>query len=75
MRDPDGPMLKDLPAEFRALLDYCQRIEFEAEPDYERIETMLLLVKERNNLGDTFDWPLRPAIVKEEVFPPHPAIE
>jgi hypothetical protein len=23
MRDPDGPMLKDLPAEFRALLDYC----------------------------------------------------
>lgn len=58
MRDPDNPLLKDLPLEFRSLLSYAQSLEFEAEPDYERIETILTLVKEKNSLGDTFDWPI-----------------
>jgi hypothetical protein len=57
MRDPvsNAELTKDLPSEIKALLQYAQSLDFEAEPDYERIETMLNLIKEKSRLGDTFD--------------------
>ena len=60
MRDPDNFLLKEVPSELRSLLDYSQKLAFDAQPDYERIETILYLLKERNNLGDGLDWPLLP---------------
>ena len=53
MRDPDGPLLKDVPLELRSLLTYAQNLDFEAEPDYERIETILTLIKEKNKFTDS----------------------
>jgi hypothetical protein len=61
MRDPDGPLLKDLPLELRSLLTYAQTLDFEAEPDYERIETILTLIKEKNGLGDDLNLPKSPS--------------
>jgi hypothetical protein len=58
MRDPTNFLLKDVPLEFRSLLDYAQNLSFDAAPDYERIETILYLVKERNDLGDDIQWPI-----------------
>ena len=56
MRDPEGVLCKDLPLEFRSLLTYAQELEFEEEPDYERIETIFTLLKEKNRLGDSFEF-------------------
>jgi hypothetical protein len=61
MRDPDGPLLKDLPLELKSLLTYAQTLDFEAEPDYERIETILTLIKEKNSLGDDLNLPKSPS--------------
>ena len=56
MRDPDGLLCKGLPTEFRTILQYCQSLAFETEPDYERIETLLTLIKERHGFDDTCSW-------------------
>jgi hypothetical protein len=53
MRDPDGPLLRDIPLELRSLLTYAKNLDFEEEPDYERIETILTLIKEKNKLTDS----------------------
>jgi hypothetical protein len=57
MRDPDGPLLRDIPLELRSLLTYAKNLDFEAEPDYERIETILTLIKEKNKLTDSLYLP------------------
>jgi hypothetical protein len=31
-------------------------MEFDEEPDYEYIENLLLQIKEKYNLGDSFEW-------------------
>jgi hypothetical protein len=31
-------------------------MEFDEEPDYEYLENLLLLVKERHHLGDYYEW-------------------
>lgn len=63
MRDPNNFLLREIPLELRSLLDYAQTMPFDAQPDYERIETILCLVKERNNLGDSLDIPMPPTTV------------
>jgi hypothetical protein len=60
MRDPDGPLLRDIPQELRSLLTYAQQMDFEAEPDYERIETILTLILEKNGLSDGLQLPQIP---------------
>ena len=57
MRDPDGPLLREIPSELRSLLAYAQSMDFEAEPDYERIETILTLILEKNGLSDSLQLP------------------
>jgi hypothetical protein len=34
-------------------------MEFDEEPDYEYIENLLLLIKEKYNLGEYFEWDSR----------------
>lgn len=31
-------------------------MDFEEEPDYETIENILLQIKEKNHLGENFEW-------------------
>lgn len=38
------------------MLQYAQKMEFEEEPDYEYIENLLLLIKEKHNFSDTCEW-------------------
>ncbi len=33
-------------------------MEFEEEPDYEYLENLLKLIKDRYNLGDSLEWEL-----------------
>lgn len=58
LRDPTNYLLKEIPVELRSLLDYAQNIPFDTAPDYERLETILYLLKEKNDLGDTINWAL-----------------
>lgn len=39
------------------------------EPDYERIETILTLIKEKNKFGDKFDWKICPPSLTNKVPP------
>lgn len=66
MRDPNNFLLREVPLELRSLLDYAQTLAFDAQPDYERIETILYLIKERNNLGDNLDIPMLPTTANRE---------
>jgi hypothetical protein len=43
-------------AEFKEMLYYAQNMDFDEEPDYEYLENLLVLVKERHNLGDHYEW-------------------
>lgn len=38
------------------MLEYAQKLNFEEEPDYEYLEGLLTLIKEKNDLGDSFCW-------------------
>jgi hypothetical protein len=38
------------------MLQYAQRLDFEEEPDYEYLENLLILIKEKYNYGDSFEW-------------------
>jgi hypothetical protein len=31
-------------------------LDFEEEPDYEYLESLLLVIKERYNLGENYEW-------------------
>jgi len=37
-------------------------LEFEEEPDYEYIESLLISIRERLNLPDTLNWKLVPSM-------------
>ena len=43
-------------AEFKEMLVYAQRMEFDEEPDYEYLENLLLLIKDRYNFEDGYEW-------------------
>ena len=38
------------------MLQYAQKMDFDEEPDYEYIENLLLLIKDRYKLKNTFEW-------------------
>jgi hypothetical protein len=38
------------------MLEYAQKLDFEEEPDYEYLDSLLSVIKERNNFDDSFDW-------------------
>lgn len=43
-------------AEFKEMLIYAQKMDFDEEPDYEYLENLLLLIKERYKFGHSFEW-------------------
>lgn len=43
-------------AEFKEMLEYAQKMEFEEEPDYEYLESLLQLIKERHGFDETYEW-------------------
>lgn len=55
-RDPYGELCEGIEPEFRELLDYTQKLDFDEEPDYEYYESLLLVIKERYDYDDAFDW-------------------
>ena len=55
-RDPYGELCHDIEPEFREMLEYAQKLDFEEEPDYEYLESLLSVIKERNDFDDSFDW-------------------
>jgi hypothetical protein len=38
------------------MLNFIEKMEFEEEPDYEYLASMLESIKEKNRLGNTFEW-------------------
>jgi hypothetical protein len=38
------------------MLDFIEKMEFEEEPDYEFMARMLESIKEKNHLGNSFEW-------------------
>ncbi|CDW74955.1 protein kinase domain containing protein [Stylonychia lemnae] len=55
-RDPEGELCQNIDPEFKEILEYAQKLEFDEEPDYEYIESLLISIKERNNFDDYVKW-------------------
>lgn len=57
MRDPDT-LCADLDPEFNAILSYLHSFsnKNQRKPDYRYIKKSLTSIKERNNLGNQFEW-------------------
>ena len=60
----DTNLMFEIPLELKSLLQYAWSLEFEAAPDYERIETILTLIKEKHKFVDGYEWKIKHEEIK-----------